>query len=198
MLASGSVSGSSELQTPTRALRHGLDQTGHQLQLCQPGCGAACPHKPPVAACPWVGILLGCLCQERNIALELLRLWPWGCEVAPGKMPAVLGSLVPEQCPQRTQVTVVELGGTDTHMGGHLCSLVQTQWHAHSPCHTDTAHTWDFHTCAATCTFEEAQGSPVGTVSPARGSHKDRSTPASIKPGPWHPRGQQLLFETRS
>lgn len=39
-------------------------------------------------------------------------------------------------------MTVVELGGSDTHMNGHLCSLVQTQWHAHSPCHTHAAHTW--------------------------------------------------------
>lgn len=33
-------------------------------------------------------------------------------------------SLVPEQCPQRTQVTVVELGGADTHTWVVTCALL--------------------------------------------------------------------------
>lgn len=63
------------------------------------------------------------------MTLELLR--PWGCEVAPGEMPVVCASLVLEQCPQRTQGTMVDLGVT------HVC-----EWLLVLSCLHMDFHTW--------------------------------------------------------
>lgn len=35
--------------------------------------GLLCPTSCPVAAHPWVGTLVGCLCQARSMAMGLLR-----------------------------------------------------------------------------------------------------------------------------
>lgn len=107
------------------------------------------------------------------MTLELLR--PWGCEVAPGEMPVVCASLVLEQCPQRTQGTMVDLGVT------HVCEWLLVLSCLHM----------DFHTCAATCTFEEAQGLPWGhtpqrLVSGTQGDRNSRlRAPQRADSDPW-------------
>lgn len=106
--------------------------------------------------------------------LEPLRPCPWGFEVVRGEMPVVL---------RQPGTRAVSTEDTGDH--GRAGSLPLTRVVACAPLYklsgmyvqtsTLKCSYMDFHACAATCTFEEAQETPVGTDTLATGNHEDWS-----------------------